>query len=622
MKKYDVIVIGGGHAGCEAAAAAARMGCKTALITMKTDSIGQLSCNPAVGGIGKSHLAREVDALDGLIAITADQSSLQRRVLNSSKGQAVRATRIQTCRDHYRLNMQKTLQSIDELDICQATISKIMTANNKASGVVTDAGEKISAKSVVLTVGTFLGGRIHIGSNSFSAGRVGDKASIELENFFKNYSFKIGRLKTGTPPRIKTSSINFNKLEKQDSDYHMPKLSYLYDHYGVSCDEIKKVACHITYTNEKTHDLIKEKKNESPLYNGEIISKGPRYCPSIEDKVHRFADKNQHQIFSEPETINNYETYPNGISTSLSEKNQLKFLQTIKGLESAIITQPGYAIEYSYFDPRELRPTLETKKLENLFFAGQINGTTGYEEAAAQGVLSGINAALKSKEQEAWIPTRKESYMGVLVDDLCTQGVIEPYRMFTSRAEHRLRLREDNADIRLTEIGYRHGVVSKKRYELFLDKMDRIESETKRLEAINIDKHSKTSKHLEKNFGLKLNKKSNMKNLLKMSTITYEDISKLQCFGITANSDIGNVVANNIRYEGYLKRQDDEADFFNNAQTQKIPSDFDYEKVKGLTIEALEKLKEISPNDLGQASRIPGITPAAITLLKIAIKNY
>ncbi|MBH43897.1 MAG: tRNA uridine-5-carboxymethylaminomethyl(34) synthesis enzyme MnmG [Gammaproteobacteria bacterium] len=621
MKKYDVVVIGGGHAGCEASSAAARMGCKTVLITMKTDSIGQLSCNPAVGGIGKSHLAREIDALDGLISVVADKSALQRRTLNSRKGQAVQATRIQTCRDHYKLNMQKALQGIKNLDIYQATISSIISKNNIATGVITEAGDKIFGKSIILTVGTFLGGKIHIGLKSFSAGRAGDKPSIELESFFKDYSFKIGRLKTGTPPRIKTASIDFEKLEKQNSDPHMPKLSYLYDHYGVTYNEIKQVPCHITYTNESTHDLIRTKKDESPLFNGNIVSKGPRYCPSIEDKVYRFSEKKQHQIFLEPETINNYETYPNGISTSLSEKDQMKFLKTIDGLGSAIITQPGYAIEYSYFDPRGLYSSLETKKLENLFFAGQINGTTGYEEAAAQGLLAGINASLKIKDKEPWIPTRKESYIGVLIDDLVTQGVVEPYRMFTSRAEHRLRLREDNADTRLTEIGYKLGVVTKDRWKLFITKVDKIKKETRRLETIDIDVNSKTSKLLHERFGLKLKNKSNLKNLLKMSDITYEDISKLQCFGITANSDIGHIVANNIRYEGYLKRQDDEAQFFSNAQEQRIPPDFNYDRIKGLTNEALEKLKEVLPGNLGQASRIPGITPATITLLKIALKR-
>ena len=622
MKKYGVIVIGGGHAGCETANASARSGVKTLLVTMKLDSIGQMSCNPAVGGIGKSHLAREVDALGGLMCKIADNSALQKRKLNSRKGPAVQATRIQTCRDTYKSNMQKEMQTTQNLDIQQATVSRLLITDNHVRGIVTDLHEKIFCEAVILTAGTFLGGMIHVGNKSFQAGRSGDKSSVELESFFRDYCFDIGRLKTGTPPRINKKSINYEDLLRQDGDREKPCLSYLYDHYGLKHISINEIPCHITHTNEETHKIIKTSRDLSPMYNGKIDSLGPRYCPSIEDKVMRFADKKSHQIFLEPETLSDFEVYPNGLSTSLPVEIQENFLRTIKGLENCIITQPGYAIEYSFFEPTCLNSFLETKKIKSLFFAGQINGTTGYEEAAAQGVLAGINASCVVRNINMWSPKRNESYLGVMVDDLITHGVTEPYRMFTSRAEHRLRLREDNADERLTEIGFNLGVVNEERFNLYKKKISKIQKESERLEKIKIMPDSADSINLENKFNIKLKETQTMKSLLKKSDIGYQDLCELETFGLTANSDIGHLVAINERYSGYLKRQDKEIAKMNNDDNIKIPSSLVYSDIKALSNEAIEKLKKISPKDLGQASRIEGVTPAMISLLRIYIKKY
>ena len=622
MNRFDVIVIGGGHAGCEAAHAAARTGVRVALVTMKKNDIGQMSCNPAIGGIGKSHLAKEVDALDGLMCKIADGSALQRRKLNARKGPAVQATRIQTCRDTYKLLMQDVISKTDNLQIIEETVSRLIIKKDYVNGIITSQGIKLYSDAVVLTTGTFLGGKIHIGQESFSSGRKGDKASNELEKFFAEYNFDLGRLKTGTPPRILKSSIDYTMLEAQGSDAQKPCLSYMHDHYGLCPTSIAEIPCHITYTNNNTHQIIKSSQHLSPLFNGSIESVGPRYCPSIEDKVERFIDKNSHQVFLEPETLSDKIVYPNGLSTCLPENIQLSFLKTIKGLEKCEISQPGYAIEYSYFDPRGLTKHLETKKIKNLFFAGQINGTTGYEEAAAQGIMAGLNASRVTQDLEMWCPDRDQAYIGVMIDDLVTLGVNEPYRMFTSRAEHRLRLREDNADSRLTEIGYKLGMVSMQRIKLFNTKMNKIKSESKRLGDIKILPSTNVSSFIEKKFNLKIKNTQTLKSLLKMSDIKYSDIQMLDNFGQTANSDIGHLVAIEERYSGYLKRENEEVLKTAKTHDVKIPATLIYSEIKGLSNEAKEKLSKVLPETLGQASRISGITPAIISLLRIYIKKH
>ena len=622
MKNFDVIVIGGGHAGCEAAHASARYGSRTLLVTLAKSGIGQLSCNPAVGGIGKTHLAREVDALDGLICKVADNSALQRRKLNLRKGPAVQATRLQTCRINFKHYMQSELINCPNLDIIEGEVISLLMDKEQITGIKLVNNVEISCKSVVLTAGTFLGGLIHIGNKSFRAGRVGDKSACQLESFFRDSGFPIGRLKTGTPPRIVRSSINFDNLEAQYSDLDKPHMSYLYDHYGSTPNTIEEIPCFITHTNKNTHEIIEEAKELSPIFSGAIQSLGPRYCPSIEDKIDRFADKQSHQIFLEPESTANELIYPNGISTSLPEDIQHKFLKTIKGLEQCKISQPGYAVEYSYFDPRCLLNTLATKNYGNLFFAGQINGTTGYEEAASQGLVAGINAAANARRREPFILNREESYIGVMIDDLVTQGVTEPYRMFTSRAEHRLRLREDNADERLTKKGHDYGFVSSKRLKSCEVKTHSIVSETKRLSESKVLTTSSSISLLASKFDLKIKNTTSLRDLLRMSKINYSDIINLDEFKHTANMLVGNLVAIRERYSGYLKIQDDEIDKISKTHQIPIPVNIQYKVIGGLSSEAVEKLDYVRPTNLGQASRIPGITPATISILRIFLKKH
>ena len=622
MENFDVAVIGGGHAGCEAAHVSARSGSKTLLVTLSKSSIGQLSCNPAVGGIGKSHLAKEVDALDGLICKVADNSALQRRKLNLRKGPAVQATRLQTCRLNYKKHMQLELTKQANLKIIEGEVVSLITNKEQIVGIKLENDIDIFCKSIVLTAGTFLGGLIHIGTKSFRAGRVGDKSACRLESFFRDSGFPIGRLKTGTPPRIMRNSINFKNLEAQHSDQDKPHMSFLYDHYGSTPNMIDEIPCFITYTNENTHEIIEEAKELSPIFSGSIKSVGPRYCPSIEDKIDRFADKKSHQIFLEPESTANELIYPNGISTSLPEHIQLKFLKTINGLENCKISQPGYAVEYSYFDPRSLCNTLATKNYNNLFFAGQINGTTGYEEAASQGLIAGINAAAHATGRESFVLNREESYVGVLIDDLVTQGVTEPYRMFTSRAEHRLRLREDNADYRLTQKGFDHGFVSSSRLESCKLKTQKILIETEKLLVSKIRPTSPSISILKDKFNINIKNTINLKDLLKVSTISYTDIINLEEFKHDPNTLVGNLVAIKERYSGYLKIQDEEIDKTSKTYQILIPASINYKNIGGLSSEAVEKLDYVRPINLGQASRIPGITPATISILRIFLKKH
>ena len=622
MENFDVVVIGGGHAGCEAAHASARSESRTLLVTLTKSSIGQLSCNPAVGGIGKSHLAREVDALDGLICKVADNSALQRRKLNLRKGPAVQATRLQTCRINYKNHMQSELTNRPNLKIIEGEVISLVTEKDKIIGIKLANNVEILCKSVVLTAGTFLGGLIHIGEKSFRAGRAGDKSACQLESFFKDNGFPIGRLKTGTPPRIVKSSINFENLEAQYSDQDKPCMSYLYDHYGSTPNMIEEIPCFITHTNKNTHEIIEQAKERSPIFSGTIQSVGPRYCPSIEDKIDRFVDKQSHQIFLEPESTANEIIYPNGISTSLPEDIQHKFLRTINGLEQCKISQPGYAVEYSYFDPRCLLNTLATKNYSNLFFAGQINGTTGYEEAASQGLIAGINAAANASDRQPFILNREESYIGVMIDDLVTRGVTEPYRMFTSRAEHRLRLREDNADERLTHKGFDNGFVSSSRLKCCEAKTHSIITESQRLSESKVLPTSPSISLLDSKFDLKIKNTTSLRDLLRMGTIRYSDIIDLYEFKHTPNMLVGNLVAIRERYSGYLKIQDDEIDKTSKTHQIPIPASIKYKLIGGLSSEAIEKLDYTRPINLGQASRIPGITPATISILRIFLKKH
>ncbi|HDU8569309.1 TPA: tRNA uridine-5-carboxymethylaminomethyl(34) synthesis enzyme MnmG [Morganella morganii] len=615
---FDVIVIGGGHAGTEAAMAAARMGRQTLLLTHNIDTLGQMSCNPAIGGIGKGHLVKEIDALGGLMAHATDRAGIQFRTLNASKGPAVHATRAQADRVLYRLAVRTALENQPNLMIFQQPVEDLIVENDTVTGAVTRMGLKFRAKSVVLTVGTFLDGKIHIGLENYSGGRAGDPPSVSLSHRLRELPLRVGRLKTGTPPRIDARTINFTQLTPQFGDNPMPVFSFM----GSADEHPEQMPCHITYTNEKTHEVIRNNLDRSPMYAGVIEGIGPRYCPSIEDKVMRFADRNQHQIFLEPEGLTSNEIYPNGISTSLPFDVQMQIVHSMKGMENARIVRPGYAIEYDFFDPRDLKQTLESKYLHGLFFAGQINGTTGYEEAAAQGLLAGLNAARYSADQEGWFPRRDQAYIGVLVDDLCTLGTKEPYRMFTSRAEYRLMLREDNADARLTETGRELGLVDDARWAHFSEKMELIEKERQRLRDIRVHPQSESVKEINAILNTHLSKEATGEDLLRRPEMDYNRLMTLSDFAPGVNSPAAaQQVEIQVKYEGYISRQQDEIQRQLRNENATLPVDLDYKQVSGLSNEVVAKLNDHKPTSIGQASRISGITPAAISILLVWLKK-
>ena len=620
-QQHDVIVIGGGHAGTEAALAAARMGCSTLLITHNIETIGQMSCNPAIGGIGKSHLVKEIDAMGGAMALAADYGGIQFRILNSRKGPAVRATRAQADRTFYKAAIRKQVENQHKLQIFQQAVDDLIInndgENNYVRGVMTQSGLKFYAQSVVLTTGTFLDGKIHVGDINYAAGRAGDPPAQTLAQRLRDMPFRVGRLKTGTPPRIDGRSVDYTQTTAQAGDTPTPVFSFM----GSAALHPQQVDCHITYTNEATHEIIQQDLHLSPMFNGNIDSIGPRYCPSIEDKITRFADRKQHQIFIEPEGLDTHEIYPSGISTSLPYETQRKFVQSIKGFENAHITRPGYAIEYDFFDPRDLQASLQTKSIKGLYFAGQINGTTGYEEAAAQGLVAGINAARQVQQRDAWIPQRNEAYIGVMIDDLVTRGTIEPYRMFTSRAEFRLILRQDNADLRLSEIAHDLGVLPAAQWQAFVKKRAAIEKQTQRLQEHYIKPAGVDAKRCKEILGNELKREYNLYELLRRPEVTLQKLRQLcaQDLG-DISPEVGEQLEIQAKYAGYIERQNLQVARQAKQANVKLPEDLNYAAVVGLSNEAKQKLTEIRPLTIGQATRISGITPSAISLLLVHLK--
>lgn len=615
--QYDVLVIGGGHAGTEAALASARKGAKTLLLTHNIETLGQMSCNPAIGGIGKSHLVKEIDALDGAMARATDLGGIQFRTLNARKGPAVRATRAQADRILYKAAIREILENQENLDIFQQAVDDLIIEGETVQGVITQSGIRFRGRTVVLTAGTFLGGLIHIGMQNYSGGRAGDPPSIRLAERLRELPFRVERLKTGTPPRIDARSVDFSKMQEQPGDTPTPVMSFM----GSLSDHPQQISCYITHTNTQTHDLIRANLDRSPMYSGVIEGIGPRYCPSIEDKIHRFADKDQHQVFIEPEGLTTHELYPNGISTSLPFDVQLQIVRSMRGMESAHITRPGYAIEYDFFNPQDLKHTLETRFINGLYFAGQINGTTGYEEAGAQGLLAGMNAAARALEQEQWYPRRDEAYIGVLVDDLITHGTSEPYRMFTSRAEYRLILREDNADLRLTEIGRKLGLVSDARWSAFSEKREAIETEMTRMKSTWIQPNSAEANSLADKLTTPLAREYNLADLVKRPEMTYSDVAAVKPAEQAVEEAVTEQVEIQIKYAGYIERQRDEIEQLRKHEDTALPADFDYSLVGGLSNELKFKLESVRPVSIAQANRIQGMTPAAISLLLIHLKK-
>ena len=616
--RYEVIVVGGGHAGTEAALAAARMGARTLLLSHQIETIGQMSCNPAIGGIGKGHLVREIDALGGVMGWAADRAGIQWRTLNASKGPAVRATRCQADRALYRAAIRQAVENQPNLTLFQQAVDDLLIESGRVHGVITQMGMRIESQTVVLTAGTFLAGLIHIGQANYRGGRAGDAPSLKLAEKLRELALGQGRLKTGTPPRIDGRSVDFSSLIEQPGDVPAPVFSFT----GSVADHPRQVSCWITHTSPATHEIIRGALDRSPLYSGKIEGIGPRYCPSIEDKVVRFADKDTHQIFIEPEGLSTHELYPNGISTSLPFDAQLALVRSIKGLERAHITRPGYAIEYDYFDPRGLEPSLQTKAIAGLFFAGQINGTTGYEEAAAQGLLAGLNAARQVQGREAWCPRRDQAYLGVLVDDLITLGTIEPYRMFTSRAEYRLQLREDNADLRLTAIGRELGLVSDERWDSFARKRDAIDAENARLHTLWATPTNTLGQQFTAATGAPLSRETHAIDLLKRPQIGYAQLTALEGFGPPVfDPAVAEQVEIQAKYSGYVDRQRVDIDRSQRNEEAAIPASFDFFGVTGLSAEVLQKLVQVRPATLGQAARIPGVTPAAVSLLLVHLKR-